>query len=76
MSVYLACRIGPCQGRFGTLARIIHERRAFVNHAPRIAVPAAAGFDAVLRTLLRASPERRPSIGRVEARRADDSTDS
>jgi hypothetical protein len=58
------------------LTRIIHERRAFVTNAPRIAAPAAPGFDAVLRTLLRVSPERRPRIGRVEARRADYSTDS
>jgi len=55
------------------LARIIHERSAFVNNAPTGAASAApAGFDPAAAAGLKASPERRPAnAGGVEARRAD-----
>ncbi len=49
------------------LARIIHERSAFVNNAPTGAAWAArVGFDPAAAAGLKASPERRPAnAGRV-----------
>ncbi len=46
----------------GLLARIIHERSAFVNNAPTGTASAApVGFDPAAWAGLKASPERRPA---------------
>jgi hypothetical protein len=53
------------------LACIIHEFSEFVNkHLQRRKI-FVAGFDRVLRTQLKASPERRPEEAVVDVRRTD-----
>ena len=48
-----------------TLARIIHERCAFIHYAPAASRPflVAAGFDTALRAVLKTSPGRVLSEG-------------
>ena len=59
-------RTGAC------LTLTIHEFKLFVNsQGCEKAVCFLASFDAVLCTLLKVSPERRPEKAAVEARRAD-----
>jgi hypothetical protein len=62
----------PTPPKWTKLACIIHESRRFVNkHLEENCLVLFTGFDTVLCTLLKASPERRPAKAAVEARRAD-----
>jgi hypothetical protein len=53
------------------LACIIHEFKKFVNKHLQTKKNLRAGFDRVLRTQLKASPERRPEKAEVEVRRTN-----
>jgi hypothetical protein len=58
--------VGPKQ-----LACIIHEFFEFVNMHLQTKKNLRAGFDRVLHTQLKASPERRPERAAVEVRRTN-----